>query len=299
MVNHVFDQDILKSAIWYFNERERVRQKREAGEPKPWTQDSTLQQFSFTNILRRHDKTSQHFINKHYTPNFSCSFGEAVVNAAALRYFGSIAFSEEHSWITDSVIRNPEGMASDLYATVDRVISKGEKPFTSAYVITNMGLRLPKVQVVIERFLVPLALEIENLEYLYVHNPKKWRPLAEYMIKNLMGFADFTTKEVLQDVVYTNILEGYTDCNEWTPVGPGAQRGVNRLLGEPLTSRKGRDLEYMKALRTILMDNAEPHMQTILPEFDLHAVQFMCCEFDKLLRVRNGEGRPKKKYKGV
>lgn len=298
MLSAEFKPEILDKAIWYFNERERIRLLKESDAPKPWTKDIILQHYSFTNILRRHDKTSQFFIQKHYQPNYDAPFKEAILNATILRYFGSIAFAEEHQWVTLEILNDPVRLEKQLQDTYDRVVAKGEKPFTSAYVVTNMGMRLPKQEIVIQRFVLPLALELDRLEAVYEAHGKKWRPLAEFMIKNLTGFADFMTKEVLQDVIYTNVLAGYEDSLEWTPVGPGAIKGMNWLLGNKLTDPAGKSLERMKVFREILLEKAEPHMTPILGEFDLHGAQVLQCELQKYFRTHFGEGKPKRKYPG-
>lgn len=296
MFNHL----ALDTAIYYFNERERIRQKKVNNEPKPWTDDPVLREFSFTNILRRHDKTSRYLIENYYYPNFHCSFEEALFNAMAFRYFGSIAYARHLGWTFSDELKDEYHLRRKLFDAVEDTRTNKEKPFTSAYVVTNAGLSKPKEEVVIDHFILPFLSYFPTLRKIWEQDlkPARWRPLAEFMIRNVSGCGAFMAKEILQDVSYTHILDNYKDRNTWTPMGPGAIRGMNRILGEPLTSSKGKSLEPVKELRQILLDNAEPHMEEIIPEFDLHAVQFLLCEVDKLMRSRNKEGRPKRRYPG-
>jgi hypothetical protein len=49
--------------LWaYIEERERIRLRKEAGEPFPWTEDPILRAFKFTNVRRIHDRTTQAFL---------------------------------------------------------------------------------------------------------------------------------------------------------------------------------------------------------------------------------------------
>ena len=41
--------------VYYINERESIRKLREAGYPKPWTQDKILQTYRFCNVNREDD----------------------------------------------------------------------------------------------------------------------------------------------------------------------------------------------------------------------------------------------------
>jgi alpha-glutamyl/putrescinyl thymine pyrophosphorylase clade 1 len=42
----------IEPAIYFITEREQIRRRREAGEPKPWTTDPILRDFSFCNVQR-------------------------------------------------------------------------------------------------------------------------------------------------------------------------------------------------------------------------------------------------------
>lgn len=57
------DRHVFLELAYFIQERERIRKKKEAGEPAPWTDDPILQKYKFCNIWRQDDKTTK-FIHK-------------------------------------------------------------------------------------------------------------------------------------------------------------------------------------------------------------------------------------------
>ncbi|MBV9013784.1 MAG: hypothetical protein JO115_24250 [Pseudonocardiales bacterium] len=50
---------------WYVaSERQRVFERRIAGRPRPWTDDSILQTYKFCNVYRAADRVSQYMISE-------------------------------------------------------------------------------------------------------------------------------------------------------------------------------------------------------------------------------------------
>ena len=49
----------LEDDFWYMcNERHRIFLAKEAGKPKPWTDDPIFQKYKFTNVFRELDRTT-------------------------------------------------------------------------------------------------------------------------------------------------------------------------------------------------------------------------------------------------
>jgi len=290
----VFDKDMLDTAIYYFNERERIRQKKEEGEKWPWTKDPILQQFSFTNILREHDRTSSWANQNWYAPHYEADPAVQLFNCGVFRYFGTIEFAEDLGW-------QDKFDPDYIIGTADERMKYKKKVFTGAYVITNQGIARPKQEVVTEIFLKGLWESRHAILSAY-NRSHKWEDAARVLM-GVAGFggSGFMAKEVLQDAMFTAAMprNEVIDRMSWSPVGPGAQRGLNRLQARPLDQRvrEADGIRQMKHLQSWLVDAAEPHMSIVLDRFDLHAVQFICCEIDKYVRVRNGEGRPRQTYR--
>src|SRR4051794_12814436 len=59
----------IETLIHFIKERESIRLKKEAGQPKPWTIDPILQQYRFCNVIRIEDKVSQWLLHNWYKPS--------------------------------------------------------------------------------------------------------------------------------------------------------------------------------------------------------------------------------------
>jgi hypothetical protein len=283
-------RDPYQTFVYYLNERELIRQKRYAGERGPWTTDPILSRYKFTNILRKYDRTTKWLVRNWYNPNRDKSLEIIALNCAIARYFGSIDFCEavgfQQSWEPDFLIQS----ATERLAT-------GKKVFTGAYIITNAGSTDPKQIVVVSQFLTPLRYQLDRLVAIARRN--RWQDVCEFL-QGQPGIGPFMAKEIALDMTLTPVLESATDKLTWSPAGPGAIRGLNRLHGRPLqqSMTQASAQHEMQALLAKLQaeDAFEDYMPRIGVEYGVTDVQFSLCELDKYLRVQNGEGRPRSGY---
>jgi hypothetical protein len=286
------NQEIYETFVHYLNEREAIRQKRVAGEPGPWTTDPILSRYKFTNILRKHDRTTQWLIRNWYNPNRGNVPKQVMaLNCAIARYFGSIEFLEDvgfqYEWNPDFLIRR-----------AGERLAAGKKVFTGAYIITNAGSTDPKQIVVVSQFLTPFRMRLDSVIGM-AERTNRWQEVCE-LLQGMPGIGPFMAKEIALDMMLTPVLENATDKLTWSPAGPGAIRGLNRLHDRPTQAGmpQQRAQHKMQALLGRLsMDRA---FKDYMPEIGVHYgvtdVQFSLCELDKYLRVKNGEGRPRSGY---
>jgi hypothetical protein len=279
----------FETLVHYLNERESIRQKRERGEPGPWTTDPILSRYKFTNIMRSEDRTTR-WLKKHwYDPNRDAPQDILALNCAIARYFGSIEFLSDigfqHEWNPDLLIRR----ATERFA-------ERKKVFTGAYIITNAGSTDPKQIVVVSQFLTPLRFKLDTLVDLAVSSGR-WQPVAEWL-QQQPGIGAFMSKEIALDMILTPLLENATDKLTWSPAGPGAIRGLNRLYDRPLQAgaSQARALAEMQYLLGLLKGRLNDYMPTPGVDYGVTDLQFSLCELDKYLRVKNGEGRPRSGY---
>jgi hypothetical protein len=285
--------DMVEKFNWYLHEREKIRMAKEAGLSAPWTMDPILSSYKFTNINRANDRTTRWAIKNWYDPNREKSLEIQAINCAIFRYFGTIEFAEELGYQTDF---NPER----IIACANARMARKQKVFTGAYIITNGGISAPKQQVVAYNYLAPLAREIHEVVKI-AQTSNSWEATARF-VSTFPGMGAFMTKEILLDMMLTPVLENCTDKLTWTPAGPGAIRGLNRLsgreVGAPLS--QGKALGEMQDLMLKLAQGKmfSDWMPRIGIDYGITDIQFSLCEIDKYLRVQNGEGRPRSRYNG-
>jgi hypothetical protein len=216
-----------------------------------------------------------------------------LFNCALFRYFGTTEFYNEigfhRSW--------GESQARRVKSTAASRLARKERVFTGAYVITNQGIKAPKQDVVVEHFLTPFWDACPLLAQV-ADDTRSWESVALEMMK-IKGFggSGFMTKEILQDALHTKVFPTCVDRNTYCPIGPGAKRGLNRVMGfdkdAPFSHRAG--LEILIAL----FEARKDFWPEKWVELELHDIQFQLCEFDKYERVKMGEGRPVRRRRTV
>lgn len=288
----------------FMQERENIRLRKKAGGSQPFTEDSILKEYKFTNVSRFHDWTTTKLREQFYLINSYRNPKDILMNCALFRYFGTFEFAEAVGWQTYDDFDFEE-----IINTATRRFSLGQKVFTGAYVITNQGISAPKQEVVVNHFLRDLHAATPHIVEV-VQMTRSWEKVAQAMSR-VKGFggSGFMTKEVLLDTMMTNFWEtvpqsfdGYQmvypfDYDEWTPIGPGGHRGAARVCGHeyptPTTLNKA---QAMKLIHYLVGSQEKywPKENCYLYPTD---IQFQLCEFDKYERVRLGQGRPRSRYK--
>lgn len=285
--------EMIDNLVYYLHERERVRLKKEAGEPRPWTQDEALSKFRFTNVLRANDYTTRWLVREWYEPNKDASLEVLLMNCGIARYFGTTEFLAaigfSHTWEKERI---REEASERMY--------EGKRVFTNAYVVTNGGISDKKYNVVLDVYLDPFVRQLEKLVEI-AKSTGSWQQMGEYMARNLAGFGGqlFMTKEVLSDfILAAGDRIQWVDLMDWSPVGPGAVRGLNWLHGRDpsLKMTKSKALGELKEVAEAVAPRLEPWMPQYGKELDLHGIQFAMCEIAKWCKVKYNGERMKNNY---
>lgn len=92
-------------------------------------------------------------------------------------------------------------------------------------------------------------------------------------------------------------LRSAPDVNTWANAGPGAVRGINRVLGRAVDAslKPEAALAQMRQLQHKLSREWPSGEQWLALE--LRDIESSLCEFDKYERKRTGEGAPKQLFK--
>ena len=311
------DEQALNSGFFHWIvERHEVYRKRAAGLPfEKWTDDEILKRYKFTNPFRENDSETM-WMRVYLKPDdpVDATLTNNIMNAALFRMIGTRHFAEvflrEHGWIT------PHNYNQDmLISIIDDLLERKQKCFTGAYIITNQGIKARKSKVVIGSFITGL--------YCQVYHEPNVRKLAtftrqqqfqEWLMKfRGFGGGGFMAYEVVCDITHMPLMHGspprswLVDRYTWGNAGPGALRGLNRVWGKPLTSGFGapatslRKMQVLHDMKELLHDISKEYGYRPIDLFDvdMRCIEHSLCEYDKYMRVKNDEGRPRSvaKYK--
>jgi hypothetical protein len=285
----------------FMQERERIRQAKQAGIPHPWTKDPILGEWKFTNVKREHDKTSVKLREDFYAPYKDAPRDEILFNCGVARYFGTWEFAVAVGWTRNCDLdEDPVGTFAYIRAMARTRLERGDRVFTGAYVITNNGLTGAKQDVVCGVFLEGLRrTRTQIVEAAFKTNSNGlWKPLVQHLgMVPGFGGSSFMAKETVLDLAYTNFwpLGHPVDNNEWTPVGPGSMRGAARVANRQPGSKMSGE-STLKVCKE-LFEARHKYWPMGYPELELTDIQFQLCEFDKYERVKGGEGTPRSRYK--
>lgn len=278
--NRVLMMSAQDRLLYFVRERESVRLRKQAGQPKPWTDDNILQRYRFCNICRMDDKVSRWLMNNWYYRDH-----KNMLPAVALARFINLPSSLEKIFNDVFDTRGPNWEAIKL------TLQALPKPvFNSAYVVRGGKAGGNKINEVVDDYVKPLhddppAIDTGSME-------KTWEAVyARY------GFGSFMAGQVVADLRWAMVGE-WADRMTWAPLGPGSKRGMNRLhdsdIGEAMTQLQFE--EELADMMEVCRRNLAPYITDRLEAMDY---QNILCEYDKYNRVLFGEGRPKSKYPGV
>ncbi len=274
--------------FWDFvREREAVRLRRLAGLPRSeWTADPILADNPFTNVKRKYDRTTVLLSREFYEPRASRlahPSPEALLNAVVFRFHGTIATARDLGWHeTWGPTERERMLARDSVR-----MAAGMTVFTGAYVIPNCGSTEPK------HVIVASVVDQSWASADHVLDTDSWRTACERMSALVWGVKSFMAKEVLLDYI---LATGWrpVDWDTWTPVGPGARRGANRVAtGSPSEMREA---EALEVCRQVYAERGSS-WPSEYEELDLTDVQFQFCEYHKYRRLQTGQGRSKRRFR--
>lgn len=276
----------------YAATRERIRLLKEAGSPAPFTTDPILATYRFCNVFREDDKVTRWFAENIRNP-LKHKLYDVFLATVAFRWFNLPATGEamkpfllNGNWDADKV-------AAAIYA------ARGDGPYTTGAYMIKSKIGMKKVEGLcwcIDQIDQEAAHWHEFLTLSHLSMEELWVELTRFPY---MG--PFMAYEVVTDLRYTAVLQDAPDKLSWANPGPGAARGLCRLLGLPLKAldrNKEKDRGRMIGLmQELLQASRDPFYWpwTDRP-WELREVEHTLCEFDKYERVRTGEGRPKQHY---
>lgn len=298
----------LKLFWFWINERHMIYVKRKAGKKWPWTSNKILQDYKFTNAFRQLDRVTEAWTDRwcrllHMGKNMKD--GDILFHLCMFRFFNwpetydALYFNLKPRW--------------DLYKAIallrERKEVDHEQIFTGAYIITSGGRKDPKHEVI-----------CEALDDLYKVRHKMARRIvrgrsmekATEILQEINTVGPFIAYEIVCDLRHTRILAHARDINSWANAGPGAKRGIHRLLTgdkewnknykwpKSFKLKGGSKPDYnlvMRDLLNISKAHLGQHVKDCQWPFEMREIEHSLCEFDKMRRVMKGEGKPRSIYR--
>lgn len=270
-----------ESLFWYFvSERHAIYLRRMSGQPKPWTADSILMNYKFTNIFRELDRGTIWLRENFLEPHRDNDLGLIAFNICFYRAFNWRGTGEIIGWQAEW---RPEGVKNIL----NQELALGNQVFTGAHIIRSEFGR-PKVDSIVDlcstvwdrrQDIVAVARETRSLESVF-------NTLLE-----IPYIGPFQSYEMTTDLKHTRVLEGAIDAYTWANAGPGAKRGLERL---------GMDFKQGAVYSMFdLLQRSAANLPLEFPVLEMRDVEHALCEFSKYCKVKFDEGRPKSRYAGA
>lgn len=271
------NQDELLELFWYWiRERQAIYERRLLGLVKPWSNDPIFQTCKFTNVYRELDRTSRWVARNWRTPH----------NDDPHVWFAMAVSVMTNNIDTMEALGYPVPWDRQHFETVlwDRR-ERGLPVFGNAYLLTTHRHSIPKITY--------YANILDRLWNMREKIPAcKTLNEIHFLLTGVDGIASFISGQIIAAYKYADscTAKGF---DTFAVSGPGSRRGLARLNGYPPTYN-WREEDWYHCLYH-LQEPVTEHTEYVLHLQDL---QNCCCEFDKYVRVKTGEGRIKQKYNG-
>jgi alpha-glutamyl/putrescinyl thymine pyrophosphorylase clade 1 len=298
--------DNLKPLLYWVKEREAIRKRKiaraeneDTANDNSLTKDPILATYRFCNVRRRDDRVSRWLINNVLTEeNLSQDITSFMLFSAWCRWVNwpptiQMVMEAETGFTTRVVDWKRIGLVVDQ-------IAKNGKAWTGAYMIRAPRKKGGKKGAFIAQEVIGkhLARGLGPVVELFAQNGDNTHyQQVHAVLMTIPNFGSFMAGQIAGDWTYTSLLSNAPDLKTWAPMGPGSVRGFNRIMQNPgkLSKRPPEALwlEKLVKWRAEIIKRLGPEYE----DLTLLDCQNQLCEVDKYLRVKNGEGRPRAKYR--
>lgn len=271
----------------YARARQEIMIRRACGESPPWTRDPVLSKYRFCNVFREDDRTTVWF-REHVREKLTEE--QQLFAAVTFRWFNRVTTGEvlvQHRLLEEWDSSLARSVLCNLHPLV-----------TGAFVVkTPNGMsKLNGLVWCIEHV---WARREELLAELTRHRPSgRALRAAHTLLRTLPFLGSFMAYEVVTDLRHTSLLDEASDIQTWAAMGPGAARGLARLLGLPLkhwnyTSPVAQEEMLAHARELLELSRDRRFWPEDWRQWEMRDIEHSLCEWDKFERARLGEGRPK------
>jgi hypothetical protein len=276
----------VSDLLAFARERHAIYLRRQAGKPWPWTQDPILQEYRFCNVYRELD-TVTGWIREHWREPRSTDpdLWFAMVVARFVNWPPTL--DKLGCPVPWDVLHWGRAMRD--------LVKKGQKVYSGAYM-----LRADPDKPGVPKYVYQARAMFDPMW----KNRKRLRPTAQdtlcsyhMLLGQWHGMGSFMSAQVVADLKYVEPLRSARDWHTFAASGPGSRRGLNRVMGRPV-SAPWREDEWRLELGRLQEEFNERWVRLGVDHPPLHAqdVQNVLCEYSKYIKTKLGEGRPRARY---
>lgn len=280
--------------------------------PAPWTENTILRDYKFTNVYRELDRNSQWQIHNILRDDTLDEIN-LVWKLMIFRIFNNPETFErgkrQCGWrngIPDWRTYNKE----EFEQFIQTIRDDKQNPFTNAYLINSASGAGHTRHWFYTNVVVPTIHKKIPLVVGLIHTTKKPEDLIKQLTK-IPAVADFIAHEFYQDFTY---IERYTDRkpfkfnqNDFTNVGPGARLGLRLIFPNSNSSKDGiyklrdaaeKELAKFGGGKIYIQWNKQKqaYENTAKCNITLHQIEMWLCEFQKYWKMQIGEGKQRSKF---
>lgn len=259
----------------WINERRAILARKNAGAPRPWTEDKILDTYRFCNVDREDDAVTK-WIAAHWRFADNKNLTAAMVlarmlnNPATLQHIGY-----PHHWDSENILF----LLKEWRDTGARVLNP-------AYLITTCGVRMDKLDYIVQVADKAYELDLDNSS----HDTLKSYAGA---LRSINGLGSFLSAQVVADLKNTpgHPLQSASDWWIWAAPGPGSLRGIRHLITHKPITESNFLMEMLQ-----IREEVKPMLRDTTP-ICAQNFQNCLCEFDKWMRTYLGASKPKQLYR--
>lgn len=279
MVKEFFDFCVERHSIYV---RRFVHQ-----DPWPWTADPILKQYKFTNIFRELDTGTiycRKFIREPYAEHTELFFNIGLYRlhnrVETQRFLGN--FIEEYN-------------KKRVVEKVRQYRDVGNTVFTGAYMITSQIDRSQPDKIG-QIFGTAAGYLWEHRRELEPQPGDSLEIAFDRLHGHSPGMGAFNAYELVTDLRHTRYLENAPDIMTWANTGPGAKRGIHRIVtGEAKPKKSLKPEQYLQVM-LYLLEVSKRHVPKWFPIMEMRDIEHSLCEFYKYIKAKRGEGRLRGKF---
>ena len=262
-------------AYWII-ERDNIRIRREAGQPPPWTKDPLMANVRYCNVRREDDKVTRYLADEWRSPTTPTY---AIVAARMINLIPTLQAMKR------AELSHPGNAIAEWKRACRQRQLDMKKVFTSAYTISTCGQAMDKLDYVFDQVVSAVAEAGEP----------KFDSLASCHadLTRINGLGSFLAAQVVADLKNTpgHPLRTAPDWQTWAAPGPGSLRGLSAFYGAPIAP-SGFDEGIAGS-----WEATRPLLPLELQDLHMQDFQNCLCEFSKYIRVKEGNGHVRNKYR--